>query len=307
MPQPDKLLSLLRRATEAFRATPGRRGHVIYLTDAADVCVAGDLHGNVDNFSRLLKAADLGKNPGRHLVLQEVVHGKFRYPSSQAAGVRGQRSGACEYESPALPCRDGGDKSHQLLDLVAALKCQCPTRVHFLLGNHELSQWTNRRIGKGDEDLNDLFRQGIETAYKDHAPAIYDAYMQMLAVSPLVVRTPNGVYLSHTVPPPQRMESFDPAVLERDEFSQEDVVLGGTVHSIVWGRTISEEHVTAFLKKVDADMLITGHLPQDQGFAVPNSKQIILDSQGSPACYCLFPCDRALSLEELKSMIGTLN
>ena len=31
------------------------------------------------------------------LVLQEVIHGKFRYP-------------------------DGGDKSHQLLDLVAALR-----------------------------------------------------------------------------------------------------------------------------------------------------------------------------------------
>jgi len=271
------------------------------LTDATDVCVAGDLHGNVDNFSRFLKVADLGKHPGRHLVLQEVIHGKFRYPPPLFStplpdGERGWGEG-----------RGGGDKSHQLLDLIAALKCQYLGRVHFLPGNHELSQWTNRRIGKGDEDLNDLFRLGVETAYKDHAAAICEAYMQMIAASPLVVRTPNRVYLSHTLPAAQRLEAFDPAVLERNEFGQEDLVLGGTVHSLLWGRTTSEEHVAAFLKKVDADWLITGHVPQERGFAVANSRQLILDAQGSPACYCLFPCDRALSLKDLTAMVGTLS
>jgi hypothetical protein len=282
VPQPERLLPLLHRAVDAFRTTPGRSGHVIDLAGAAEVCVAGDMHGNVDNFGRLLKVADLGKNQTRHLVVQEVIHGKFRYP-------------------------DGGDKSHQMLDLIAALKCQYPDRVHFLPGNHELSQWTNRLIGKGDEDLNDLFRQGVETAYKDHAAAIYEAYMQIIAASPLALRTPNRVYLSHTLPSAQRLDTFEAAVLQRDEFQQEDLVLGGSVHSLVWGRTTSDEHVAAFLAKVDADWLITGHVPQEHGFAVPNSRQLILDAQGSPACYCLFPCDRPLTLEDLKAMIGTLN
>jgi Calcineurin-like phosphoesterase len=281
MPQPERLITLLRRAGDIIQATPGRRGHVIYLSDVADVCVAGDLHGNVGNFSRLLGVADLAKNPGRHLVVQEVIHGKFRYPGN-------------------------GDKSHQLVDLIAALTCQFPGRVHYLPGNHELSQWTNRLIGKGDEDLNDLFRLGVETAYKEHAGAIYDAYMRIIAVGPLVVRTPNRVYLSHSLPGIQRLESFNPAILEGDEFQNEDLALGGTVHSLVWGRTTAEEHVAAFLRKVDADWLITGHIPQEQGFAIPNSRQLILDAQGSPACYCLFPCDRPLSLADLEAMIGTI-
>ena len=136
MPQPERLLPLLRRAAEAFRATPGRRGHVVQLGDAAEVCVAGDLHGNVANFARLLQVADLAARPRRHLVLQEVIHGKFRYP-------------------------DGGDKSHQALDLLAALTCQFPGRVHFLPGNHELSQWTNRRIGK---DRANRFRWALAEA-----------------------------------------------------------------------------------------------------------------------------------------------
>jgi hypothetical protein len=282
MPQPDRLLPLLHRAADAFRATPGRTGHVIRLTDAAEVCIAGDLHGNVENLARLLKVAALANHPRRHLVVQEVIHSKFRYP-------------------------DGSDKSHQMLDLIAALKCQFPERVHFLPGNHELAQWGNRRIGKGDEDQNEGFRQGVAFAYKEHAAAIYDAYMQIIGAAPLVVRAPNRVYLCHSVPAAQRLETFDPAVLERDDFTPQDLVLGGTVHSLVWGRSGTEESVATFLAKVDADLVITGHIPQDKGYAVPNSRQLILDAQASPACYCLFPCDRALSQAELVTMIGTLS
>jgi hypothetical protein len=221
--------------------------------------------------------------------VQEVIHGIYRYPTSPD-GIRG-----------------GGDKSHQLLDLIAALKCQFPARIHFLLGNHELSQLTNRLIGKNDEDLNAIFRQGVETAYGEHAVAIYDAYMQIIAAAPMVVRTPNRVFISHTLPRAAQLEAFDPAVLEKDVFDEADLIPGGSVHAIVWGRTTSEEHVAAFLQKVDADWLITGHVPQENGCDVPNSRQIILDAQGSPACYCQMPCDRPLTLEDLKSMIGDLN
>jgi hypothetical protein len=281
MPQPDRLLATLHRATAAFRTTPGRRGHVVAPADAVDILVAGDLHGNVDNFRRLLQAADLGQYPRRHLVLQELIHGKFRYP-------------------------DGSDKSHQLLDLTAALKCQFPQRVHFLPGNHELSQWTNRRIGKGDEDLNDLFRQGVSTAYGQHATAIYAAYIELLRAAPLVVRTANRVFLSHSVPAAQRLDTFDPAVLERDDYRAEDLVLGGTVHALLWGRSATEEHALAFLRKVDADWLINGHITQERGYGAPSSRQLILDAQGTPACYCLFPADRPLSQQDLINSIGTL-
>ena len=108
MPAPDRMLTYLRQALTLVRATPGCRGHVVELRDCTDVLVAGDLHGHVGNFQALLKAADLGNHPTRHFVLQELVHGKFRYPA-------------------------GGDKSHQLVDLFAALKCQFPKRVHWAI------------------------------------------------------------------------------------------------------------------------------------------------------------------------------
>ena len=75
MPDPVKLLSMLRRATDLFRSTPGRRGGVVTLETAVDVLVVGDLHGNLPFFRKVLEAAALAKNPQRHLVLQELIHG----------------------------------------------------------------------------------------------------------------------------------------------------------------------------------------------------------------------------------------
>ena len=86
-------------AESAAAKQTGRQGRFIELQDVDEVLVAGDLHGNLDNFKKLFELADLGQRPRRHFVLQELIHGPFRYPNS------------------------GGDQSHRLLDLVAeALK-----------------------------------------------------------------------------------------------------------------------------------------------------------------------------------------
>jgi hypothetical protein len=266
---------------QCFRETPGRRGRVVALEGVTEVLVGGDLHGNVENFRRLMTKADLARNPQRHFVLQEVVHGPYHYPA-------------------------GGDKSHQLLDLMAALKCQFPRQVHFLLGNHELAQYTRRRVSKGDLDLNEVFREGVGTAYGSRAPEVYAVYEELLALVPLALRTPNRVLLSHSLPPASRLEDFDPAVLERDVSTEADVVPGGAVHSLVWGRDTRAETAAAFLARMDADLLISGHVPCDNGFDVPNDRQLILDSLGAPACYCLFPTDRPLTHAELVHHVGTL-
>jgi hypothetical protein len=193
-----------------------------------------------------------------------------------------------------------------VLDLLAALKCQYPRQVHLLLGNHELSQGTARRISKGDLDLNELFREGVGTAYGPHAAAIYTQYLELFAVVPLAVRTANRIFLSHSLPSATRLATFDPAVLEQDVPDEAELLPGGSVHALVWGRDTSSATATAFLQKVDADLLITGHIPCPEGFAVPNERQLILDSLGAPACYCLFPADRPLTQEELVGRVGTL-
>jgi hypothetical protein len=282
MPDADRLLYTLRRAVQSFRDTPGRRGRLVTLQGAREVLIAGDLHGNVEHFRRLLQRADLANHPARHLVLQEVVHGPYFYHG------------------------EGGDKSHQLVDLMAALKCHFPKQTHFLLGNHELSQATGRRIAKGDVDLNDLFRAGVGTAYGPRADEVYAAYLELFAVVPLALRTVNRVFLSHSLPPAVLLAGFELTVLERDTPTPEDLQPRGSVHALVWGRDTSADNAAAFLKKVDADLLITGHIPCEDGFEAPNDRQLILDSVGAPAAYCLFPTDRPLAHAELLKCVQFL-
>jgi hypothetical protein len=280
MPDPDRLLSTLRRTADVFRATAGRRGRVVALSGADDVLVAGDLHGHVANFRKLLTLADLAGRPRRHLVLQELIH----VPS-------------------AAP---GGDSSHQLIDLAAALACQYSGRVHYLIGNHELAQATDRPIWKGDYNLNDLFWEGVWAAYGERAAEVYTAYLELFAAAPLALRTPNRVFLSHSLPPAKWLDAFDLAMLEQDAADEAALLPGGSVYALLWGRDTSAEHVAAFLRKVDADLLITGHIPCENGFAVPNDRQVILDCMGAPAGYCLLPLDRPLAHDELVACVKTL-
>jgi hypothetical protein len=282
MPDPERLLTTLRRAAQAFGDTPGRRGRLVVLQDVDEVFVAGDLHGNLENFRQILRRAALAEHPRRHLVWQEVLHGPFLYPA------------------------DGGDKSHQLLDLVAALTCQFPRQVHFLMGNHELSQYTRRRIAKDDYDLNAAFSKGVQTAYGSRAGDILAVYDELFAAFPFALRTPNRVFLSHSLPARSRLPDFRPAALERDPPWEGDLLPGGSLHSLVWGRDTATENVEAFLKVVDADLLITGHIPCDHGWEAPNDRQIILDSLGTPACTCLFPTDRPLTHGDLVGKIAML-
>jgi hypothetical protein len=281
MPDAARMLTTLRRAIQCFRDTPGRCGHVVSLEGAEEVLAGGDLHGNIENFRRLLLVADLAQHPRRHLVLQEVIHGPFHYPL-------------------------GGDKSHQLLDLTAALKCQFPGQVHFLPGNHEWAQCTDRLIAKGDLDLNQCFREGVDTAYGSRAPEVYAAYQELVRAAPLALRTPNRILLCHSLPSASRLPNFDPAVLEREVIGDVDLAAGGTVHSLLWSRDTRAETAAAFLAKMDADLLITGHIPCESGFEAPNDRQIILDSLGASAGYCLFPCHRPLTHAELVECVRIL-
>jgi hypothetical protein len=281
MPDAERLLRTLHEAAAAFRSTPGRTGGVVSLPEACEVLIGGDLHGSLNNFRALLKKADLDAHAQRHLVLQEIIHSRYFYPL-------------------------GGDKSHQLLDLTAALKCQYPDRVHYLLGNHELAQWQGQLIAKGDVDYNGVFLEGIQSAYGSKAEAIYDSYLGIFAVANLAMRTANRIFMSHSMPSARHLESFSLADLERDERRPEDLAWGGPVHSLVWGRDTRLATAEAFLASVDADLLITGHIPCEHGFETPNERQIILDSMGPQAGFCLFPTDRILTIEELIGCVGIL-
>jgi hypothetical protein len=283
MLDPAKILATLRRAAQLFRATKGRKGSVVVLPEAAEeVFVVGDLHGNVPTFRQVLTTAALGANPNRHLVLQELVHGPFFYPD------------------------DAGDRSHQLVELVAALKCQFGDRVHLILGNHELSELTGRSIAKNGVMLNALYRQGLQTAYGESAEEIYQAHLELFRSLPLAVRSPNRVLVCHTVPDGRDLERLDLAVLETGTWPPESLLRGGTVYALTWGRDTAPETADRFASLVDADLFVTGHQPCDEGYRRANHRQLILDGTDPYPTYCLFGTKRPVAIETLVESVRVL-
>lgn len=275
MPAPDRMLTHLRRAITLVRATPGRHGRIVNLQDCTEVLIAGDLHGHVGNFQALFKVADLGNHPKRHFVLQELIHGKFRYPQ-------------------------GGDKSHQLVDLFAALKGQFPRQVHYIPGNHEMAQWTNRPVIKADENLNALFQSGVAEAYGPRfGPEIYSTYLELFQSLPVILRTPNRVLMSHSQPTGHSLSLFHPTLLDSDTHQPADLLPGGAVHSLLWGRDTTATTTKEFLRKMDADLLVSGHIACEEGYQAPNDHQLILDCAECPAGCLLFPTTRPLSQKDL--------
>lgn len=274
MPPPDRVLNILRRAIDHTRRTPGRHGHYVHLQNCTEVFVGGDMHGHLANFLSVMKAADLANHPTRHLILQELIHSEFFYPN-------------------------GGDKSHQLVDLYATLKCQFPERVHFLPGNHEMAQMTGRQVAKGGQSQNAVYVLGVQAAYGDAAADICKAYHDLFRESPLAIRAANGVLCCHTLVPAKSLPTFDPMRLLDDTFDDKEYSPGGHVYAILWGRDTSAETADAFLRKMDSDLVVTGHIATDDGYAVPNPKQLIVDCASTPAAYVKFPADRPITHQEL--------
>lgn len=281
MTKAERTLTVLKEAARFSRETRGRRGYMLDLDDADEVIVAGDLHGHLQNFHAILAFANLGANPRRHLVLQEFVHGSRRYPG-------------------------GGCTSHQLLDVVALLKCQYPQRVHLLAGNHELAQKYGRTIAKGGVELTSLFDQGVMTAFGEHAAAVLHAYDDLFDSMLLGVRTPNRILMTHSVPPAERLKKFSLDIFGLANLPRNGSLLSDSLYDLLWGRDIGELSSEGFARLMDCDLLITGHVPCEFGFWTPNRWRLIVDCAGHPAACVKFSASDKQTMDSVCAGIHAL-
>jgi hypothetical protein len=277
------VIECYQAAAEANSTTTGRTGNIVDLTAAqGDECmVTGDLHGHVANFDAILRIAALDDHPRRHLVLQEVCHG-----------------------GPMTPA--GGCRSFALLERVAQLKRDYPSRVHFLLSNHELSELTDYPILKAKRMLNLSFRMGLEEEYGDEAEAVREGYCQFIRSCPLAVRLVSGVFISHTLPEHLDHRSFDRSIFDRP-YQQADLQEHGDIFELVWGRDYRPDNAHAFAGMVGAQVLVHGHEPCREGYRIPNDTQLIVDCCSDIACYVILPIERPITHAEAVAEVRRLS
>jgi len=234
--------------------------------------VTGDLHGHQGNFRRIVELANLARYRERHLVLQEVVH---------------------ELRNSDEACR-----SYRLLETVARLKVNFPAQVHVLLGNHELSEFLDLEIGKRGRELNAAFDEGGRKAYGERWEEVKAAYRRFWKTGPIAVRTESRLFISHSTP---RLEKMGDLCLDYFQRAAPEQILAreSPVYDMLWGRDYRPEASDEFARRMQADVLIVGHTPCENGIFAPNERHVIVDCTDFDGCYLLLPLARPLTQQEV--------
>ncbi len=243
---------IFRQAADLNSNDRRRKGNVVYLDDDAQLVIAGDIHGNRRGLAKIINFADLGESPNRHLVLQEIIH--------------------CTAD-PAT----GQDRSGELLLRAVRLKVSRPQQTLFVLGNHDIAQITGNEIIKDGQSFCKSFREGVEFSFSDDAEEVYEAIEEFFMSLPLAIRCANGVFISHSLPSPNRTEIAGLDILDRP-FGLEDLKRGQPVYEWLWGRRQSEEQLEELAGKLSIDFFVLGHQHIDEGCRLLGPRGIVVVS-----------------------------
>jgi hypothetical protein len=280
---PDHVTEAFQCAAEENQLSPLRAAQVINLPAEGDVWIAGDLHDHRRNLEKLLHAADLANHPQRHLILQEIVHGDH-------------------WDA------NGAEGSWETLLKAAELKCNYPHQVHFLMANHDLAQIHGEGIMKSGQSVCEAFNRGVKRDFAGRSGIVQAAITEFLLSFPLAVRTANGLFFSHSVPSESEVATYDYTVFDRALTGADYKRKTGPVYQLIWGRRTTPPTVDLFLEKVHAQLIVTGHQPQDTGFGVNGEHHLIIASDHSQGVFLRAslsdPLDIHVLLEGLRKFVA---
>jgi hypothetical protein len=274
----EQALETLQSATEENQLSPLRSHQVVSLPAEGEVWMTGDIHDHRSNFNKLLHAANLADNPNRHLILHELIHGEY-------------------YDA------NGAEDSWQTLLAAAALKCDFPGQVHFMLANHDLAQIHGEGILKGGQSVCEAFTKAVRRDFPDDFASVNVAITEFLLSFPLAVRTASGMFFCHSLPSESQVPEFDYTVFDRDLTGEDYRRRTGPVYQLIWGRNITPNGAGMFAREVNGRLIVTGHQPQETGFLVNGEHHLIIASDHSQGVY--IPIDLAVeyTMEELVDRI----
>ena len=270
----DHVIEVFETATEENQVSSLREHQVVKLPAEGEVWVAGDLHDHQRNFDKFVRAADLGNNPQRHVVLQELIHGD----KVDAAGAEG---------------------SWEMLYRAAELKCDYSGQVHFLMANHDLAQIHGEGIMKAGVSVCEAFNAWVRRDFPDRGSSVTVAITEFLLSLPLAVRAPNGLFMCHSVPPDEAIPGFDFTVFDRPLAGGDFKRRTGPVYQLVWGRKTSPAGVAAFAEKLGAKLLIVGHQPQESGYAVVGDRMLIIASDHNQGVFVTADLEKEYDKDKL--------
>jgi hypothetical protein len=229
---------IFRQAAEDNRNDPRREGNVVHAGRPQRTIISGDIHGSRKNLAKVLQHA--AAQPRALLCLQEIIHG------------------------PDDP-RSGHDRSVEVMLRAARAKINDPANVLFLLGNHAVAQITGNEITKEGRGSCKAFDQGLRYCFGEQAPDVYAAVLGFCRSMPLAIRFDNGLFATHTLPTPQRMEIADTDILDRPWRDMDELRRGGAVYEWTWGRDHTAAQIEGLADTLGVETFVLGHKHIDSG------------------------------------------
>jgi predicted phosphodiesterase len=269
----EEYIKLLEAGILANQQDKYRQANMILLPQEGDVIVAGDIHGHRRNFERVISYTNLEKNPDRHLILQEIIHGG---PEDKL----------------------GGCLSYELLADVARLKSQYPDRIHIILANHDTAFISNSDVMKNGKEMNASMRAAMQRRFGSDFKAVESAIERFLFSQPLAVRSPNRIWISHSLPSDRMIEKFDFTIFNR-QLKISDIVRPNSAYLLTWGRSLGPESLKILAQKLDVDLFVLGHQVQEAGWMSNNENLIIIDSQHNHGHLLHFDLGSQYTIEKL--------
>jgi hypothetical protein len=269
----DRLIDILATGTQLNLNDPFRNGNMLCFPGEGELIISGDLHNHNRNFERLQTVANLEAFPNRHVILQELIHG-----------------------GPLGP--EGADVSLDMLLDAIAWSSRFPGQVHFLMANHDLAQVQGQPILKDGYDLTDRFNRYLRARAGSDISAAKIAYRRAVLSMPLAAITLTGVFLSHSLPAPSDLETFDLSILRR-QLTEADFARGGSVYQLLWGRNQTQEELNALGRAWWSDIFICGHQAQDEGYGTIGDRMLIIDSCHNHGMFLQLDLSRQYTMEDM--------
>jgi len=221
-------------------------GDLVTLPCRGRAMVVTDLHGNLDDFKKIMTLWGECFNRKCHLVLTgDFIHAMGRE----------------------------NDHSIDILEEVQYYSHKY-ANFHPLLGNHEWATLTKVLIYKGGENQNLNFEELLKKTFPDAWEEKLEEYITFFQTLPVAVRTDNQIFISHAGPP-KGVISLDDII----NITKNGYLDNQPLYELLWSRDSSKKDVNRFLEKVDCRAMVVGHTPVD-GYKLKGNLLIVSSSFG---------------------------